>query len=381
MATAGNCPPQPGQVRRPSIQARLLLGLFRRIIKPSMQKRIELPKAHKLVGRLDNWFGGRPKNFVRTQVLSCNPDAEWVTVRPGPSERVILYLHGGGFMFSMPAVHARLAARLCRMLDAAAFIPHYRCAPEHPLPAAHEDCFTAYRWLLAEGHDPARIVIIGDSAGGLLTLATLQRIRDSRLPAPLCGVMFSPGTCFDSIRDLDGQATANDPMIGAGMLDLLQRIVIEPTAVNDAAISPCAGSLHGLPPLLFQAGSTEMLLHQSVKAHAMASAAGTEAELQIWPEMPHVWQAVPWLPEAQHALDCVAEFVERHCRKRQEGTGKASPTWPKPGNKAEIAVSPAPTSGLDGAAPIIGNHHVGGDDDLHAPEQNRRLDSSRASMR
>lgn len=351
MAAAANGPPQPDQARRPSIQARLLLGLFRRIIKPSMQKRIELPKAHKLVARLDRWVGGLDTGFVSTPFHAFGLDANWITVRQVPKELVILYLHGGGFMFSMPAVHARLAARLCRTLNAAAFIPHYRCAPEHPLPAAHEDCFTAYRWLLAEGHDPAGIVIIGDSAGGLLTLATLQRIRDAGLPPPLCGVMFSPGTCVDSIRDLDGQATANDPMIGAGMLDLLQRIVIEPTAVNDAAISPCAGSLHGLPPLLFQAGSTEVLLHQSVKAHGMARAAGTEAELQIWPEMPHVWQAVPWLPEAQHALDCVAEFVERHSRKRQNEAARESP--PGPQAATEIAVSPAPTSGLLDPATIV----------------------------
>jgi acetyl esterase/lipase len=184
---------------------------------------------------------------------------------------VILYLHGGGFMFSTPRLHARLAARLCQILSARAVMPDYRLAPEHPLPAAHEDCFTVYHWLLSEGHDPAHIVVVGDSAGGLLTLATLQRIRDSGLPLPACGVMFSPGTCVDSIRRLDARSTDGDPMIGAGVLDLLQRVVVAAVAPNDAAVSPCAGSLHGLPPLLFQAGSTELLLHQSEKAAALAS--------------------------------------------------------------------------------------------------------------
>ena len=96
------------------------------------------------------------------------------------------------------------------------------------------------------------------------------------------------------MRQLDAQSTESDPMIGPGVLDLIQRVVVAAVAPHDPAISPCAGSLHGLPPLLFQVGSTELLLHQSEKAAAQASSAGTHVELQIWPQMPHVWQAVHW---------------------------------------------------------------------------------------
>ena len=148
-------------------------------------------------------------------------------------------------------------------LDARAFIARYRLAPEHPLPAAHEDCFAAYRGLLAKGHDPRRIVVMGDSAGGLLVLAVLQRIRDAGLPAPSCGVMFSSGADLEEVAGLDADATRGDPMIGPGVLELLQRVVIAPVDMHDPAVSPCAGSLAGLPPLLFQAGSTELLLDQS----------------------------------------------------------------------------------------------------------------------
>ncbi len=151
-------------------------------------------------------------------------------------------------------------------LDARAFIPDYRLAPEHPLPAAHEDCFAAYRWLLAAGHDPSRIVLVGDSAGGLLVLAVLQRIRDAGLPAPSCGVMFSPGADLEDAQKIDAEATRGDPMIAAGVLELLQRVVIAPIDVRDPLISPCAGNLGGLPPLLFQAGSTEVLLDQTLRA-------------------------------------------------------------------------------------------------------------------
>ncbi|MFA5939957.1 MAG: alpha/beta hydrolase [Sinimarinibacterium sp.] len=296
-----------------SLRARLLLWIYRFIVKVALSGRIELGGAQVLLARLDRWLGGSRERFTRERFTANGVPADRIMVGDASSKRVVLYLHGGGFMFRTPRMHGRLAAQLCQTLGATAVLPEYRLAPEHPLPAAHEDCFAVYRWLLDQGFDPAGIIVIGDSAGGLLTLATLQRIRDAGLPPPACGVMFSPGTCVDSIRLLDAQSTETDPMIGAGVLDLLQRVVVAAVPPHDAAISPCAGSLHGLPPLLFQAGSTEVLLHQSEKAAAQARRAGTHAELQVWPQMPHVWQAVHWLPEAQQALACVGEFVEHHC--------------------------------------------------------------------
>lgn len=298
--------------QRLSLRARLLLWIYRFIIKPSLSRRIEISGAQALLAKLDRWLGGGCDGFACQRISANGVPADRITVGDASSKRVVLYLHGGGFMFRTPRLHARLAARICRGLGATAVVPEYRLAPEHPLPAAHEDCFAVYRWMLEQGHDPARIIVIGDSAGGLLTLATLQRIRDAGLPLPACGVMFSPGSCFDSMRLLDVRATASDPMIGAGVLDLLQRVVVAAVPPNDPAISPCAGSLHGLPPLLFQVGSTEALLHQSEKAAAQASSAGTHVELQVWPQMPHVWQGVHWLPEAHQALACVGKFVGQH---------------------------------------------------------------------
>ena len=225
--------------------------------------------------------------------------------------RTILYLHGGAFLFRTPRTHGRLAARLARLLDARALMPDYQLAPEHPLPAAHEDCFAAYQWLLDKGYDPMRIVVIGDSAGGLLTLATLQRIRDAALPLPACAVMFSPATDVAGFMKLDAGATRDDPMIGTELIELVKRLVIAPIDVHDPIISPCEGSLAGLPPLLIQVGSTEALLGQSLKGAEMASMAGTKVELQIWSQMPHVFQAVAWLPETRRALESVRAFVAR----------------------------------------------------------------------
>jgi acetyl esterase/lipase len=168
--------------------------------------------------------------------------------------------------------------------------------------------------------------VIGDSAGGLLVLAVLQRIRDAGLPAPSCGVVFSPGTDLEDFQKLDGDAARDDPMIAPGAIELLQRVVLAPIDVRDPRISPRAGSLAGLPPLLFQAGSTEVLLEQSRKAVQDVHAAGSSAELQVWPRMPHVFQAVHWLPEARQALACVRDFVSRACP--DPGSGPA----PRPGS-------------------------------------------------
>ena len=303
----------PSPTARLSWQARGLLTFYRHVVKKMLPAHVGLPEAKAMMVKLDRWLGGRggDNGFERQSVRANGLSAEWINPRGSSTKRVILYLHGGGFMLSTPHLHGRLAARLCKLLGARAFMPHYRLAPDHPLPAAHEDCLAAYRWLIVDGHDAANIILIGDSAGGMLVLSTLQRIRDAGLPLPACGVMFSPGSCVDSMRELDAKSTLGDPMIGPGMLDLLQRVVVSQVGAYDPAISPCAGSLHGLPPLLFQAGSTEMLLFQSRKAFALARAGGTYAELQVWPEMPHVWQAVHWLPEAEQALACVADFVTR----------------------------------------------------------------------
>lgn len=321
----------PGPDQGPSWRARLLMVVYRHVMKRGMPRDVDLPKARAMLARLERWMVGRPGRVERIPVLARDVPAEWVRTGNGSPARIILYLHGGGFMFRTPGLHSRLAARLCAESDAQALVPQYRLAPEHPLPAAHEDCLAAYRWLLSEGHDPANIALAGDSAGGLLVLATLQRIRDAGLPAPSCGVMFSAGSDLDEVRCMDASATDTDPMISAGALELLQRTVIAPIAPFDAAVSPCAGSLHGLPPLLFQVGSTEVLFGQSRKAFEMARTAGTSAELQVWPKMPHVWQAVHWLPEARQALECAGEFLARHFAERGERCVVEEPCIVQPG--------------------------------------------------
>ncbi|MCC6195780.1 MAG: alpha/beta hydrolase [Burkholderiales bacterium] len=295
---------------KPSLRARCLNAAFRRFVKERAIESFDLDGARRLVASLDRWLG-MGGHARRTEVDAGGVPADWITGRAPAGPRTLLYLHGGGFMMRSPRLHAGLAARLCDLLGARALMPWYRLAPEHPLPAAHEDCIHAYRWLLAQGCPAEDIVVAGDSAGGLLTLATLQRARDAGLQAPACGVLFSPG-CDLSAVDEAAAAAGDDPLLSADLLRLLARIVVTPIDPRDPAISPAAGSLGGLPPLLVQVGSTEALLGQSRKAVELTRAAGGHAQLEVWPQMPHVFQAAAWLPESRRALSRVRAFADAH---------------------------------------------------------------------
>jgi len=239
--------------------------------------------------------------------------AQWLEVPGSRPGRVILYLHGGAFIFRFPRLHAALVGRLCRRLGARALMVDYRLAPEFPYPAAADDCEAAYRWLLDGGRAGDGIVIAGDSAGGNLALVTLQRIRDAGAPAPACGALLSPVVDFTlSSRSLLSRERS-DPMFTLGGLMAMRSFYTTPERFLDPGVSPLFGAFGGLPPLLFQAGACEMLLDESLRAAARAADAGVAVELEIWERMAHVFQALP-VPQARAALDRIAAFVARHAR-------------------------------------------------------------------
>jgi epsilon-lactone hydrolase len=254
----------------------------------------------------------RPDPDVRrTPVATPGFSGEWLEVPESRPERVLLYFHGGAFMFRFPAVHAGLVARLCRRIGARALMVDYHLAPEAPYPAARDDCDAAYRWLLAQGQASGGIVVGGDSAGGNLALVTLQRIRAAGVPGPACALLLSPFVDFTlSSRSLVTNERS-DPMFSLGGLVAMRSYYAPPDRYLDPDVSPLYGEFAGLLPLLFQAGGIEMLLDESVRAAACAHAAGVTVELEIWEHMAHVFQALP-LPQARTALDHIAAFVGRH---------------------------------------------------------------------
>jgi acetyl esterase/lipase len=196
------------------------------------------------------------------------------------------------------------------MLGIQALAVDYRLAPEYPFPAALDDCTTVYRWLLKQGFAPERIAIAGDSAGGNLTLTTMIRLRDSGDPLPAAAVCLSPAT---DLVDESDFANGYDPLLHPRTMQIFRDCYIPNHDPHDPLLSPVFADLHGLPPLLVQAGEDELLRSHSVKIAAKAEQAGIDVRLKVYPRMWHVWQLNFWnVPQAQQALEEVAQFVKAH---------------------------------------------------------------------
>jgi len=229
---------------------------------------------------------------------------QWIDTLP-EAGRVILYLHGGAFVASSPSTHGLLLAKLCTVAGARGFYVDYRLAPEHPFPAAGEDCLAGYRYLLEQGVDPARIVIAGDSAGGNLTVGTALRARDAGLPLPAALVAISPvlDATFsgDSVLRNDGL----DPLFRASVFTALANQYVPRARRCDPYVSPLFADLAGLPPVLLLVGSSELLLDDSVRFASRAA----NATLQVWHDMPHVFPVMHGLPEAERAVRVMGDYI------------------------------------------------------------------------
>jgi epsilon-lactone hydrolase len=295
---------------KPSMRSYALHALLRLTLGKQLADDADVVALRRHYERLDaRQFKVSPP-VERTPTETGGVPGEWIVAPETLRERVILYLHGGSFAFRFPNAHASLAARLCRRLRARALIPDYRLAPEHPFPAAPDDCHAAYRGLLAEGVDPKNIVLAGDSAGGNLALVTLCRVRAAGEPLPACAVLLSPALdCTlesPSIAAFDGR----DPMIRRASLLVLRRHYVPPSFLfTNPDVSPMFADFRGLPPLFFQVGSTELLRDEATRAANKAFECDVDVELELWPGATHVFQLAEFLPEARLAVDHIVRFV------------------------------------------------------------------------
>ena len=233
----------------------------------------------------------------------------WIDAPASRADRIMLYLHGGGYALGSLDTHVELMARIaatcrCRVLGA-----DYRLAPEHPFPAAVDDSIAVYRALQAESPD-AKFAIAGDSAGGGLAAASLLAIKTAGLSCPSAAVMFSPWTDLNCDRESYRTRAEQDPMLSAETARTIAAHYIGDHDPQDPLISPVFGDLSGLPPMLIQVGDHEVLLSDSVDFAERAKAAGGSVKLEVWDEAFHVFQSMPMLPEAAEALASVAGFLE-----------------------------------------------------------------------
>jgi monoterpene epsilon-lactone hydrolase len=249
---------------------------------------------------------------VTAASLGGVPTAE-ITVDGIEPRHVVLYFHGGVYVISDAFLAAGLASEIGRRTQAKVISVDYRLAPEHPYPAAVDDALAAYEGLLENGTDPSDIAFAGESAGGALAIATLVNVRDHGLALPAAAFVMSPyadltlsGATMETKRDVD-------PLLSR---ELLQPRVTDYTAGQDAAlglISPIFADLSGLPPLIIQAGSHEVLLDDAIRLAQQAAAADVEVTLEITPRVPHVFQGFSaMLDEAAAALDRAGQLLLGH---------------------------------------------------------------------
>ncbi|HYR73746.1 MAG TPA: alpha/beta hydrolase [Candidatus Acidoferrum sp.] len=236
--------------------------------------------------------------------------AEWLRPPSAVPGRVVLYLHGGGYVIGSPRSHRHLAAAIAGAAGASALLLDYRLAPEHPFPAAVEDATAAYRWLLDQAIAPEHIVIAGDSAGGGLTVATVLALREARVPLPAGGVCISPWVDLTCSGASYATKAAADPIVRRAGVEEMARAYLGATPPRTPLASPLFADLRGLPPLLIHVGSDEVLLDDAVQLAERAKAAGVDATLEIYDRMIHVWHwFLPMLDEAQTAVEAIGQFV------------------------------------------------------------------------
>lgn len=259
-----------------------------------------------------------PRGTKRFKIKLGGYKAEWVSgpnaARPGPNTPAVLYFHGGGFVGCGLRTHRRLVARI----SAAAGVPvlnvAYRQLPRASVSASVADGLNAYRYLLDNGHDPAKIVLAGDAAGGLVSFGIGIAAVEQGLPLPAAIVGLSPWLDFDNGPKARHENVSCDPYMSP---ECLAGIVDKAIAVNgvlDPALSPVNAVLAGLPPALLQVGSVEILRYDAELMADRLTMAGVPCRLQIWDHAPHVFQAgADVLPEARKAIVEVGEFIREAC--------------------------------------------------------------------
>ncbi|WP_262410587.1 alpha/beta hydrolase [Aquipseudomonas alcaligenes] len=301
--------------RRGRFTIGLLNLLMRLTVKSTLGARIDIPKLRQKFSQLNRQASPALLASARRENVNCDGvAAQWLSPADYRPERVLLYIHGGAFVAYTPDVYAAMVASWCQALKTRALVVDYRLAPEHPYPHALEECLATYRWLLAQGFNAKDIVIAGDSAGGNLVMAALQHIKADKQPLPSCAVLLSPFLDLTlSGKSALGNAS-HDPIFTLPFAVAIRDFYAPADTYSQASVSPLFGDFSGLPPLLFQVGSTEMLLDDAVRAATKANASGVPVQLEIWTQLPHVFQLIPTLPQTQEAAQRIRSFINQYTK-------------------------------------------------------------------
>jgi monoterpene epsilon-lactone hydrolase len=259
--------------------------------------------------RLERLAAGADRRVTIERFSMGTISAQSFVPTGAPVETTILYFHGGGYVLCSVESYRELLTRIALTCRARVLAIDYRLAPEHPFPAAPEDCHAAYRWALAHGVDPDRLFLAGDSSGGGLVVATLVAARDAGEQLPRGAILMSPWVDLESSHP-SVVANASFDWGDRNYLRHWTEMYLNGKDAGDPRASPIHADLAGLPPALIQIGTAELLYDEVTALADAMRAGGVEVTLRTWPDMPHGWPMLKEVfPAAQLSVDAIAAFV------------------------------------------------------------------------
>lgn len=265
-----------------------------------------------------------PDDVRVTDVSSDGVATHWLDAPGSAPDRALLFLHGGGYQFGSLASDGELAARLGRACGMRVLFPEYRLAPEHPFPAAIDDVRTVWSWLRRQ-RGLASVAVVGDSAGGGLAVALLVALRDSGEDLPVAAVLLSPTVDLTSSGRSMIERVRQDPISTPALLKRLAADYLDGADPTTPLASPLFASLVGLPPLLIEVGTADLLLSDSERLAAAARKAGVSVLLHVGEGLPHVYPLMAGTPEATEATNRIADFLITRSAGRAAPRGAHAP--------------------------------------------------------
>ena len=253
-----------------------------------------------------------PQDIKYKSVVAGNVNAEWITCGEINENRIFMFMHGGGYYRGSIAATRATVARISAEAKVKCLSINYRLAPEHPFPAAINDTYCAYEWLINKGIRPEHIIVSGQSAGGGLCLALLLKIKDNNISQPIGAVALSPWTDLCQTGKTMVTNEKIDPIISKQYLDRFSKLYFPDSHNMSYLASPIIGELSGLPDMLIQVGSSETMLDDSKRFYEKAKKANVNAKLEIWKDMFHGWHGNAHILKAgEDAIISIGRFCNK----------------------------------------------------------------------
>jgi epsilon-lactone hydrolase len=299
----------------PSLRSRLVTLYFRfkRMFIPTFTGKLNVAKERANIEAMARQFG-HFSGVECTPVTANGVPSEWIIPTGVRTLKCFLHLHGGTFFAGSINSHRSLAANIAATAKVRALLINYRLAPEHPFPAGLEDSLIAYQWLLEQGIPSTCISIVGDSAGGALAIGLAVSLKETGKPMPAAIICLSPALDLTFSGETWKSNLRSDVMLELEKEKAGVNLYLNGTDPHNPLASPLYSGLKGLPPILIQVGSDEVLLSDSEGFAEKAKAAGVDVTLEVWEGMQHEWQfAVGIFPEARRAIERIGEFIKESC--------------------------------------------------------------------